>query len=450
MIENRNRRGILAVLGVAGLLTALGSCTDMMTNNPNREPVVSISPASYTMYPGDEVTFDAGATFDPDDQDLDVKWEVISAPSGSTYFLDGVSSFAPTFNSYYRNLPGEDASDRYAVGPEDYSVPAYLGDYTLRMTISDEYGVQRTGTVSVTVTNSAPGAAAGNDSIGAIDPAATATPAALVLTGTGGELEESSRRNTWQYRWSVTGQPAGSNLSLTSTAWTVPSDPAAAHTAVADFTPLTTGSDDKPGEGVYVLRLDVRDEYGATSSDSMIVATSGNTRPALSGPTVTAGTDTISGTGASDDPYRDNDTDGDDDANDTINLNFVAGHVTNDEDDTMTVTWRVHSLPAGVEELKFRVDGGGDQLYRAGATLKTQGIVTGDEPDFELDIAPAADLTDVIRNTNGTRNDATAVPDHTGGDTDKWDLAIQIVANDGAVSDATPPVVYLDLYTPVP
>lgn len=449
MAARRFERTLRPALVIAALVSILSSCTDMMTNNPNREPVVNISPSSYTIYPGDEVQFDAGATTDPDDQELEVQWEVVTAPAGSTYFLDGASTFAPQFNTYYRNLPGESTSDRYAVGPEDYSVPSYLGEYTLRMTVSDEYGVQRTGTVGVTVTNSVPGADAGVNSIGAIAPAASATPAALTLTGTGGAAEETSRRNTWQYRWSVTDQPDGSNLSLANTDWTDPSDPVVANTAVADFTPLTTGGDLKPGEGVYTLRLEVRDEYGATSTDSMIVATSGNTSPNLDAPPATQVTtnDTdssvITGDGSDTDPYRDDDTSGSNDADDTITIDFTATEVTNLEDDTMTVTWRVHSLPTGVEELRFRVDTVGDRIYGAGDTLKSQGIVTGDEADFELDIAPASDLTGAFRNTDGTTDTPTSIPNGSGG----WDVAIEIVANDGAVADPTPPIIYVDLYT---
>lgn len=441
-VTKRGNR-VFAVLATTVLLAALGSCTDMMTNNPNREPVVSISPASYTIYPGDAVTFDAGASTDPDDQELDVTWEVISAPGdSSTYFLDGASSFAPTFNSYFRNLPGESASDRYSVGPEDYSVPPYLGDYTLRMTISDEYGVQRTGTVDVTVTNSAPGADAGVNSIGAIAPAATATPVALVLTGTGGELEESSRRNTWQYRWSVTDQPAGSDLSLTNTAWTDPSDPAAANTAVADFTPLTSGSDAKPGEGVYAFRLEVRDEYGATSSDSMIVATSGNTAPGLVMPntanvTVTNG-GSLDGDGSSGSPFSNSDH-GTTGNNYAISIEYTDTEITNAEDDTMTVTWEVEALRGAFDEIRLGIDSEDDRYYGIGATIETQtGVVDG----FTLNIAPAGDL-DAFRDNGTVTTASSAAPDTT------WDVAIRVIANDGAVSAATAdqPVIYLDLYT---
>ena len=416
--------GLTTVLAAAALLSA---CYDMLTLNPNREPVISISPSSFTVYPGDPVTFDSGDTTDPDDQQLEVQWEVVSAPAGSTYFLDNITSFAPSFVSYFRNTPGSDASDRYVVGPEDYSVPNYLGDYTLRKTVTDEYGVERSGEVTVTVANAAPGADAGSDSIGVIDPVG---PDTLNLTGTGGQNEEESRRNTWQYRWNVTDQPAGSNLTLTNTSWTDPSDPEVASTAVADFTPLDTG--------VYTLSLEVRDEYGATSSNSMIVATTGNTVPVVGAPTVTVASDTITGAGTPGDPYRDNDTNVIDDADDTINLNGAI--TTNAEDDTMTVRWQVDSLPAAVEQLRFQVDGGGDQLYEAGDTFKSQAVIDGTELDFELDIAPATDLTAAFRNTDSTTDDAASYPDGT------WDVAISIIANDGHLNSA-PMVVHIDLYT---
>ncbi|TVR93552.1 MAG: hypothetical protein EA428_01865, partial [Spirochaetaceae bacterium] len=187
------KKGLFPWLALAVLAPAipalLSACSNMMTNNPNRAPVVSISPAAFSaVYPGNPVTFDATGTFDPDDQDLEVRWEVIDSPTGSTYFLDNDRTFSPTFVTYFRNAPGSAASDRWVVGPEDYSEPPYLGNYTLRMTVTDEYGVARSSNVTVNVANSAPGADAGGNRFSAVDPGAD-----LSLLGTGGGNEESSR-----------------------------------------------------------------------------------------------------------------------------------------------------------------------------------------------------------------------------------------------------------------
>ncbi|QEN08970.1 hypothetical protein EXM22_13560 [Oceanispirochaeta crateris] len=379
-------------------------------------------------YPGVPVTLSASAEDDDPDgpESMTYSWEVVSQPAlNSEYFLSDGTTLTPTFTTSF-----------YAVGETDYvTVPSYLGDYTLRLTATDEWGLTGTSDVTITVANAAPGADAGVDSIGAID-----ADDPLTLTGSGGGAEETSRRNTWQYRWSVTDQPEGSALSLSNTDWTNPSDPDSTNTAVADFTPETSGSDAKPGEGVYTLALEVRDEYGATSTDSMIVATSGNTTPVVGAPLITA-SDGMFGDGSSGAPYRDDDTSGSDDSNDTVNLDGVIA--TNAEDDTMTVTWQLHSLPTGVEQLRFRVDGGGDQLYSPGDTLKSQDVVDGLEADFELDIAPATNLTGAFVNTDSTKDDASSYPDA------DWDVAISIIANDGAVS-SDPEVQYFDFYTPTP
>jgi hypothetical protein len=365
----------------------------------------ALAGAGADRYPGVPVTLSASAEDDDPDgpESMTYSWEVVSQPAlNSEYFLSDGTTLTPTFTTSF-----------YAVGETDYvTVPSYLGAYTLRLTATDEWGLTGTSDVTITVVNAAPGADAGVDSIGAI-----AADATHILTGSGGGNEETSRRNTWQYRWSVTDQPEGSALFLSNTDWTDPSDPDSTYTAVADFTPETSGSDADPGEGVYTLALEVRDEYGATSTDSMIVATSGNTAPVVGAPLITT-------TGVN-----------------TFTLDGVI--TTNAEKDTMTVTWQVHSLPAGVEQLRFRVDGGGDQLYSPGDTLKSQDVVDGSEADFKLDIAPATDLTGAFVNTDDTTDDASSSPDG------NWDLAISIIANDGAVS-SDPEVQNFDLYTPTP
>lgn len=443
-MNNNNRPSARLLFGslALALVVLLSACSDMLTFNPNREPVVNITPSQFTgIYPGNPVTFDATGTFDPDDQNLEVRWEVISSPTGATFFLDEERTFEPTFTTFFRNAPGAEASDRWVVGPENYSVPPYLGNYTLRMTVTDEFGVSRSGEVTVNVSNAAPGADAGGDSIGAVAPDAD-----LSLIGTGGANEESSARNTWQYRWSVTDQPRDSAFDLTNTDWTDPSDPDAENTAVATFTPLTTGSDASPGVGVYRLRLEVRDEYGATSSNSITVATDGNTAPGLSMPDV-ANVDvtnggSLDGTGAPGSPFSNSDhaTTGD---NYAFEIEYTSTEITNLEDDTMTVRWVVESIRGAFDEIRLGIDSGNDRFYGIGDTLITQTNVVD---QFDLRINPAQDLASnpAFRTNDIGTNASSAEPDGT------WDVAIRIIADDGHLTAlvANRPVIYLDIYTP--
>ncbi len=415
----------------------LSACSNMMTNNPNREPVVNISPAAFSaVYPGDPVTFDATGTFDPDDQDLDVRWQVIDSPAGATFFLDNPRSFRPTFTTFYRNSPGAEASDRWVVGPEDYSVPPYLGNYTLRMTITDKYGVSRSSNVTVNVANAAPGADAGGNRFLAVDPGAD-----LSLLGTGGGNEESSRRNTWQYRWIVLDQPHGSQFSLTDPNtvewqndgdhWTNPSDPDADETAEATFSPLTTGTDAEAGEGVYTLRLRVRDEYGAISNSTIIVETTGNTAPVLDATRI-GETSPIApplGSGA-----------GTGIVIETQNGGSVVQE--NNEADTLTARWNLGAHNGLTTPVTLWVNGS-EGTYNIGNALHSE--------DVNRDV-PGAGGVDTIEDLelwpeSGSLSFLDAFDSVPGTPPATWNIRIDLTVSDGVVSKDDTVFIYLN-WTP--
>lgn len=431
-----------AVLAPA-LPTLLSACSNMMTNNPNREPVVNIAPAAFSqIYPGNPVTFDATGSSDPDDQDLEVRWRVIDSPAGATFFLDNPRSFRPTFTTFYRNSPGAEASDRWVVGPEDYSVPPYLGNYTLRMTVTDEYGVSRSSNVTVNVANAAPGADAGGNRFLAVAPGAD-----LNLLGTGGGNEESSRRNTWQYRWIVLDQPHGSQFSLTDPNtvewasdgdhWTDPSDPDAAETAEATFSPLTDGDDENPGRGVYTLRLRVRDEYGAISDSTIIVETTGNTAPVLNAARI----DDISLHQTIANPV----------AGVTQGLNLVTKnddatplHIieTNAEADTLTAQWTLGAHDGLTTPVTLWVNGS-EGNYNIGNTLHSEDVartipgVGGIDTIEDLELWPESGSLSFL----GAFDSVPGIPPAT------WNVRIDLTVSDGVVSKDDTVFIYLN-WTP--
>jgi len=379
MKTKQNTKIILLLIAAVLILAA---CSNFLTDNPNRSPSALLSGNSFTLYPGISQTMDARQSSDPDgDDSLSYSWEVISA--AGTYTLSGAATPTPTF-----------VTDYYAAGAASYTTPAYIGSYTLRLTVTDEYGLTDTSDVAVTVANLAPTA----NIIRLTDPA----PGTSVnLDGNTSSDPDPDKRNDLNYSWSsVIDHPIGSS-------WTWVPD-----TQTPDFTPGTAGLNG--GHGVYTVRLTVTDEYGRTDTQTEIIPTSGNTEPAFGAIIVAVAPDTLLGTGTNVDPYHDNDlATPPDDNNDTFSLD-ASTNITNTDDDTLIYTWTFDDIDSDID---LFVEGeGSSRNLRSGDVINTN-------DDGVLTVAP----------------DGAATPDGT------VDFSITITVSDGA-EDATAPAIWFDLY----
>ena len=364
----------IGFITIAAALAFLTACSNMLTLNPNREPVVNITEAGgVTLYPGNSVTLDASESFDPDGQKLTAAWAVTTQPGSGDAVLSGADTFTPTFSAFR------------------------LGTYTLTLTITDEYNVQRTGTATITVANDPPGANAGpNRSAGVV------STGAITIAGTGGDADEvrpPRRDDLWQYRWEMVRQPWAADGqmvgALVVTGWTAVDNFADQNTnqggaAETGFTP--------PVDGVYTLRLRVRDEglgeqWGRESTSTMIVSTANNTPPRfldgaadpddgttlpanpvtrLTNITATnAGLETVGG----------------------IPIETPPGIVTDLQRDRLSATWRIETQPE--PQLDFRINTSGTfRSFGDNATIaSTDTIVQTDAENGPLLQQDIDDLT---------------------------------------------------------
>jgi hypothetical protein len=193
-------------------------------------PVAPVANAgsNQTVHQGAVVTLDGSASTDPDGKyPLTYAWGFLSKPDGSGAALSDSTIVNPTFIA---DLPG---------------------DYRLALTVTDQSGLSSApSTVTVSTTNSAPAADAG-------DPQTVPLGTSVTLAGAATDPDGDSIAS---WHWTMTSKPEHSHATLANSDSSTP-------TFVADA----------PGE--YVLQLVVKDQWGSASAPDSVTISTWNSPP---------------------------------------------------------------------------------------------------------------------------------------------------------------------------
>ncbi len=179
---------------------------------------------------GYDVQIDSSTSSDPDGDAFTRQWVLASVPSGSAATMQGAASAT-------------------SVGLS----PDVLGDYTLKLTLTDSTGAKSVKTVTVRANNRRPVAQVTSNATPQSLPNAPGITVPLGTTVTlRGDTSTDADGDTLAYAWFLDTAPAGSHAALSSST-------AAAPTFTAD------------AEGTYVFRLRVTDPHGAFSERDVIL-----------------------------------------------------------------------------------------------------------------------------------------------------------------------------------
>src|SRR4051812_25051383 len=239
----------------------------VVVSSVNSAPVARAGP-DQTVRKGSVVTLDGSGSSDVDGDRLTYSWAMVTLPTGSAAALSDVHAVRPTF------------------------VADVLGDYVVRLVVSDGRADSAADMVVVSTKNSTPTADAGPDQTAPVS-------ATVHLDGSGStDLDGDSLR----FRWSLLSVPAGSTAVL--------SDPSAVRPA---FT--------IDRKGTYVAQLIVNDGRADSAPDTVQVDTT-NPRPVAE-----AGGDQTVAVGS------------------LVTLDGSASH--DADGDALTLRWTLVSLPPG-------------------------------------------------------------------------------------------------------
>lgn len=234
----------------------------------NRPPVSNAGVDQAISGVGLVVGLNGALSSDPDGDPLTFAWRFASLPIGSSALLAGSTTMTPSFN------------------------PDKKGAYVVELVVNDGKDSSAPDSVTITVANSPPSAAAGSDFTEVIGQTAT-------LDGSGSSDPDG---DPLTYSWTLLSRPAGSASIL------------ASPTAVKP-----TFLVDRPG--TYLARLVVSDGTASSIEDTVTVTT------VNSAPVANAGPDQTSSVGA------------------TVTLD---GSASSDADgDPLTYAWSFQSRPAG-------------------------------------------------------------------------------------------------------
>lgn len=201
----------------------LSNATLTVDLNESNDPPVADAGAGQTKHVGTVVTLDGSGSSDPDENyPLGYEWSLISVPIGSTAPLSDPIIVNPTFT------------------------PDLPGDYVVALNVTDSLGtVSEPATVTISTTNTAPIAEAGDDQ-------------AIILHGTIIQLDDNSQSydpdgDDITYQWAFVLKPDGSTASLTGADTATPAFVADVH-------------------GVYEVELIVNDPWAQSLPDSVTVS----------------------------------------------------------------------------------------------------------------------------------------------------------------------------------
>lgn len=175
------------------------------------------------------VSLNGGASIDPDGKALTYFWSLASKPAGSAAQLNAIAATTSQFS------------------------PDVLGDYVVKLTVTNSTGEASTYTTTVTVKNRRPVANISSNATPLALPSGPAIrlPVNTVLTLRGGASIDADG-DAITYTWSITEKPAGSTAALSSTS--------------AVNVQLTPDMD-----GRYVVQLRATDPAGAYSEQRLTI-----------------------------------------------------------------------------------------------------------------------------------------------------------------------------------
>ncbi|MDC7226581.1 MAG: hypothetical protein PQJ61_07430 [Spirochaetales bacterium] len=226
---------LIAVISIYG-------CSDMLTEDPNRPPSISLGEDVFVLYPGVEQELDISESFDVDEQSLSYSWSVFDAPDDAVYTLSGEDQPVATFSA------------------------ETVGDYYLTANVSDEYDEDDVSVLFITVTHDAPVAVGGSGAD--LYPGISYT-----LSGSASD-DDPDGASSLTYLWTVTPPDPSAEYTLTGETSLTP-------TFVTGF--IADGDTDYSTVpdylGSYTLTLTVIDEWGLTDTDDVVIEVS-NDNPA--------------------------------------------------------------------------------------------------------------------------------------------------------------------------
>lgn len=218
--------------------TAGASATDtvdvVVSSIPNTSPTANAG-SNQTVSVQSVVTLDGTGSNDAEDgAALSYSWTIINAPGGNMAALNNATTSTPSFT------------------------PVIPGTYVVELEVTDSGNASNTDTVSITATNTAPLANAGQDQT-----ISSGNPVLLDASGST-DLEDDQAGVGLTYQWTVVQQPMNQNVNLNND-----------QSEQANF---FAGA-----QGTYTIGLMVTDSAGATNMDTVdITVIPPNTPPSAS------------------------------------------------------------------------------------------------------------------------------------------------------------------------
>ncbi|HEX6162132.1 MAG TPA: PKD domain-containing protein, partial [Vicinamibacterales bacterium] len=196
------------------------SAADFVTITTLNSVPVANAGADQTARVGDTVTLDGSTSSDVDGDSLSFRWSFASKPAGSGAVLSDAFAVAPSFTI---DLPGA---------------------YVVQLIVNDGLVDSAPDTVTITTSNSAPVANAGEDRTAAVGSTQTLD----------GSLSTDADGDVLTFAWSFTSRPAGSAAVLSN-----------ADTVAPSFVV------DRPG--TYIVQLIVNDGTADSAPDTVVIST---------------------------------------------------------------------------------------------------------------------------------------------------------------------------------
>ena len=205
-------------------LTACGGGSDSGDNkggDDNTAPIASINPLTTPQSMGNTISLNGENSSDADNDDITYHWSIVSAPTGSTASITNSSSMVA---SLLGDLPG---------------------DYTIELVVNDGKESSLAVSTTITLTNTAPVANAGNDQPVDLD-------GSVQLNGSASSDIDGQ---ILAFQWQIVEAPSGSSAYLDNPGSIMP----------------TLFGIDEPGN--YRVGLIVNDGFVESAQDSVLIST---------------------------------------------------------------------------------------------------------------------------------------------------------------------------------